>query len=136
MINHKHDLWLLPLNNEYVHKIEHDLVPSTGEYQPYKHIFFQLKDGSCIAFFDIHDNKIAEYDCPDWINHIAFNVDSLVDLNIAKEKLEENSVEVIGPTKHDDFITSIYFKDPNGLRVELTYQHASFQTLENNLEKI
>ena len=43
---------------------------------------------------------------------------------------------MIGPTKHDDFITSIYFKDPNGLRVELTYQHASLQTLENNINGI
>ena len=135
-LNETIDFYCNILNLPYVHKIESDHVPSTGEYQPYTHIFFQLKDGSCIAFFDINDNKIAEYDCPDWINHISFNVDSLVDLNIAKEKLEENSVEVIGPTKHDDFITSIYFKDPNGLRVELTYQHASLQTLENNLNEI
>ena len=43
---------------------------------------------------------------------------------------------MIGPTEHDDFITSIYFKDPNGLRVELTYQHASLQTLEHNFNEI
>ena len=55
--------------------------------------------------------------------------------SVIKELLE-NSIEVIGPTEHDDFITSIYFKDPNGLRVELTYQHASLQTLEHNFNEI
>ena len=50
--------------------------------------------------------------------------------------LLENSIEVIGPTKHGDFITSIYFFDPNGLRLELTYQHASLQELKKNESKL
>jgi hypothetical protein len=29
-------------------------------------------------------------------------------------------VKVVGPTNHDDFITSIYFFDPSGHRLELT----------------
>ena len=45
-------------------------------------------------------------------------------------RLMKNKIDVIGPTKHDDFITSIYFFDPNGLRLELTYQHASLQELK------
>ena len=134
-INETIDFYCNILNLPYIHKIENDYVSSTGEYQPYKHIFFQLKDGSCIAFFDLYDNKIKN-NSPDWINHIAFNVDSLVDLNIAKYKLIENLIEVLGPIKQDDFITSIYFKDPNGLRIELTYQNASLQTLENNLNEV
>ena len=117
------------LNLPYVHRIDEDYVPSTGEYDPYSHIFFQLKDGSHIAFFDTKDNEIAKYNCSDWINHISFNVESLEDLNKAKEKLIQNNIDVIGPTKHDNFITSIYFFDPNGLRLELTYQHASLQEL-------
>jgi len=124
------------LNLSYVHKIDEDYVPSTGKYDPYSHIFFQFKDGSHIAFFDTKDNQIANYDCADWINHISFNVESLEDLNKAKEKLTKNNIDVVGPTKHDDFITSIYFFDPNGLRLELTYQHASLQTLNNYQKKL
>ena len=135
-LNKTIDFYCNILNLPFIHKIKENYVPSTDKYEPYTHIFFQLKDGSCIAFFDTYDNKIAKYDCSDWINHISFNVDSLVDLDIAKKKLLENSIEVIGPTKHGDFITSIYFYDPNGLRLELTYQHASLQTLENNFNKI
>ena len=112
-------------------KISMKQFTSTGEYDPYSHVFFQLKDGSHIAFFDTYDNKIAKYDCADWINHISFNVDSLEDLKKAKEKLIKEEIDVTGPTKHDDFLTSIYFFDPNGLRLELTYQHTSLQTLNN-----
>ena len=43
------DILGLPL----VHTIEADRVPSTGEYAPYFHLFFQMTDGSCIAFFDL-----------------------------------------------------------------------------------
>ena len=124
------------LNLPYLHRIDEEYVPSTKKYEPYSHIFFQLKDGSHIAFFDTYDNKIAKYDCADWINHISFNVDSLEDLKKAKERLIKEEIDVTGPTKHDDFITSIYFFDPNGLRLELTYQHTSLQTLNNYQESL
>ena len=120
------------LNLPYVHRIEKDYVPSTGKYEPYAHIFFQLKDGSHIAFFDTYDKKTVKYYCADWINHIAFSVSSLEDLDIAKKRLNEHGIDVIGPTDHDGFITSIYFFDPNNLRIELTYQQASLQTLESH----
>jgi glyoxylase I family protein len=35
--------------------VYHDTVPSTGAYQPYFHIFFELGDGSFLAFFDLLD---------------------------------------------------------------------------------
>ena len=35
----------------HVHTIKKDYVPSTGEYAPYEHIFFQMPDKSNIAFF-------------------------------------------------------------------------------------
>jgi 4-hydroxyphenylpyruvate dioxygenase len=113
------------LHLPYVHRIDKSYVPSTKEYAPYTHIFFQLADGSFIAFFDTYDDKIANYDCDKWINHIAFSVGSLYELQQAKEKLQKLNIDVIGPTNHDGFITSIYFFDPNGLRLELTYQQAT-----------
>lgn len=51
------DILGLPL----YHIIQSDYVPSTGEYCPYTHFFFRLKDGSFIAFFDIGDD---ERPCP------------------------------------------------------------------------
>ena len=39
--------------------IKADHVPSTGEYCPYVHVFFEMRDGSYIAFFDLGDNIAA-----------------------------------------------------------------------------
>ena len=111
------DLLGLPL----VHVIKSDHVPSTGEYCPYVHIFFQMRDGSYIAFFDLGDDVTAlpSPNTPAWVNHIALRVDSVADLLAARARLEAAGVEVLGPTDHH-IIESIYFFDPNGIRVELT----------------
>lgn len=111
------DLLGLPLT----HVIRADTVPSTGENCPYVHLFFQLRDGSSIAFFDLGDNVAAEPspNTPSWVNHLALKVGSLDSLAAAKSRLEEAGVDVLGVTDHG-FVRSIYFKDPNGIRLELT----------------
>ena len=111
------DLLGLPL----VHVIKSDVVPSTGEYCPYVHIFFQMRDGSYIAFFDLGDDIAAlpSPNTPAWVNHIALRVDSMADLLAAKARLQAAGVEVLGVTDHH-IIGSIYFFDPNGIRLELT----------------
>jgi catechol 2,3-dioxygenase-like lactoylglutathione lyase family enzyme len=111
------DILGLPLT----HIIKADRVPSTGEYCPYTHIFFQMGDGSYIAFFDLGDDVAAQPspNTPSWVNHIALEVPTRDDLVAAKAKLEANGIKVIGVTDHD-ILNSIYFFDPNGLRVELT----------------
>ena len=111
------DLLGLPL----VHVIKSDHVPSTGEYCPYVHIFFQMADGAYIAFFDLGDNQAAQPspNTPAWVNHLALRVDSVDALLAAKARLEAAGVEVLGLTDHH-IIESIYFFDPNGIRVELT----------------
>ncbi|MEO6362600.1 MAG: VOC family protein [Caldimonas sp.] len=116
------DLLGLPL----VHVIRADTVPSTGEHCPYVHIFFRMADGSHIAFFDLGDDTAAapSPNTPAWVNHIALRVASLADLRAAKARLEAAGVEVLGITDHH-VIESIYFFDPNGLRLELTVPTAS-----------
>ncbi|WP_353236238.1 VOC family protein [Diaphorobacter ruginosibacter] len=116
------DLLGLPL----VHLIRAETVPSTGEHCPYVHLFFQMDDGSCIAFFDLGDNTRAEPspNTPAWVNHLALRVRSQADLLLAKKRLEDAGVQVLGVTDHH-FVESIYFFDPNGIRLELTVQTAS-----------
>ena len=111
------DLLGLPL----VHVIKSDVVPSTGEYCPYVHIFFQMTDGSYIAFFDLGDDvkALPSPNTPEWVNHIALRVDSVAALTAAKARLEAAGVQVLGITDHH-IINSIYFFDPNGIRLELT----------------
>jgi catechol 2,3-dioxygenase-like lactoylglutathione lyase family enzyme len=111
------DVLGLPL----VHVIRADNVPSTGEYCPYVHIFFRMRDGSYLAFFDLGDDRASEPspNTPAWVNHIALRVDSVAAVAEAKRRLEAAGVEVLGVTDHH-FIQSIYFFDPNGIRLELT----------------
>lgn len=108
-----------------VHTVYHDHVPSTGEYHPYFHIFFQMRDGGCLAFFDLLDDQSCTLDpeTPSWVNHLAMNVPTREDLIVAKERLEANGIEVLGIVDHKIF-DSIYFFDPNGIRLELTFQTA------------
>jgi catechol 2,3-dioxygenase-like lactoylglutathione lyase family enzyme len=111
------DMLGLPL----VHVIQEDHVPSTGEYNPYTHIFFEMRDGSYVAFFDLGDNTAPEPspNTPAWVNHLALEVASREELLEAKAKVEAAGIKVLGVTDHH-IINSIYFFDPNGLRVELT----------------
>jgi len=104
----------------HVHTIEKDHVPSTGAYAPYKHIFFQMPDKSCIAFFDLGDGKATTTDCDDWVVHFAFDVDLEEDVDMWHTLLTDKGIDVIGPTNHDNWIYSIYFFDPNNLRLEIT----------------
>ncbi|QWE06177.1 VOC family protein [Polynucleobacter sp. JS-JIR-5-A7] len=110
------------LGLKFSHAMGEDHVPSTGLYSPHIHIFFQMEDGSCIAFFECPKDpgSIKDKESPDWIQHFAFKVESLEVLLQAKKDLEKKGVEVLGPTNHDDFISSIYFFDPSGHRLELT----------------
>jgi glyoxylase I family protein len=103
------------------HVIRAETVPSTGEHCPYVHIFFELQDGSSMAFFDLGDSQAAlpSPNTPAWVNHVALKVDSLDALESAKARLQAAGVEVLGVTDHG-FVRSIYFFDPNGIRLELT----------------
>lgn len=122
------DLLGLPL----IHLIRADTVPSTGEHCPYVHLFFEMRDGSCIAFFDLGDNVSAEPspNTPSWVNHLALRVSSQAELLDAKKRLEEAGVEVLGVTDHH-FVESIYFFDPNGIRLELTVHTADAQYMRD-----
>ncbi|UCU98216.1 VOC family protein [Acidovorax radicis] len=120
------DILGLPL----YHIIQSDYVPSTGEYCPYTHFFFRLQDGSFIAFFDLGDDVKAEPspNTPLWVNHISFRVDTVQELENTKTRLQAFGVEVLGVTDHHIF-KSIYFFDPNGIRLELTAQLADAQAM-------
>ena len=100
--------------------IAEDHVPSTGEYDPYMHIFMDVGNGNVLAFFELPEQPEMDRDrnTPTWVQHIAMRVESLEKLLAAKESLKAAGIEVLGPTHHGIF-KSIYFRDPNGHRLEL-----------------
>ena len=108
------------LDMKLVLAIAEDQVPSTKDPDPYMHLFMDAGGGNILAFFEIPKSAPMGRDpnTPDWVQHIAFEVGSLDELNAARAKLEANGVEVLGITDHTIF-QSIYFRDPNGHRLEL-----------------
>jgi catechol 2,3-dioxygenase-like lactoylglutathione lyase family enzyme len=81
------------------------------------HTFFQLDDGSCLAFFEAPGMPFEFKDQHDFDLHIALEVEpDVLDRMFAKGKAEGR--EVRGVSDHG-FIRSIYFRDPNGYVIEL-----------------
>lgn len=116
------DFYTRVLGLKFTHAMGEDHVPSTGAYSPHVHIFFEMEDGSHLAFFEcpLDPGHMKDPQTPDWIQHFAFEVESVEVLEAAKAELEAKGLNVVGPTNHDDFIRSIYFFDPSGHRLELT----------------
>ena len=114
------------LNMDFILAISENEVPSTKEPDPYMHVFMDAGQGNILAFFEIPNSPPMGKDpnTPDWVQHIAFQVEDEAALLKAKEDLEKSNIDVIGPTNHE-IIKSIYFFDPNGHRLELTTKIAS-----------
>ena len=114
------------LQMDFVLAIAEDQVPSTGAPDPYMHVFLDAGQGNVLAFFELPNAPAMGRDTntPDWVQHIAFKVDSLATLDAAKARLEAAGIAVVGPTEHTIF-KSIYFFDPNGHRLELAVDTAT-----------
>ncbi len=114
------------LDMDLVLAIAEDRVPSTGEPDPYMHIFLDMGQGNVLAFFELPNSPTMGRDenTPRWTQHLAMKVDSLDTLTQAKARLEAGGVDVLGPTDHTIF-KSIYFFDPNGHRLELVADTAT-----------
>ena len=81
------------------------------------HTFYQLDDGSCMAFFEAPDMPFDFKVQHDYDLHIALEVSrESLDAMLAKGKA--HGIETRGVSDHG-FIDSIYFRDPNGYVIEL-----------------
>lgn len=90
----------------------------TGRPTDVLHSFYQLEDGSTLAFFEAPDLPFEFKPQHDFDLHIALEVDAAV-LQPMLDKGKAAGIETRGISDHD-FIHSIYFRDPNGYVVELT----------------
>jgi catechol 2,3-dioxygenase-like lactoylglutathione lyase family enzyme len=108
------------LHMDFVLAIAEDRVPSTQEPDPYMHVFLDAGQGNVLAFFELPTQADMDRDpnTPAWVQHLAFKVQTLKELEDFKARLESAGIEVLGITDHTIF-KSIYFFDPNGHRLEI-----------------
>ncbi|WP_417482971.1 VOC family protein [Maricaulis sp.] len=114
------------LNMDFVLAIAEDQVPSTKAPDPYMHIFMDAGMGNVLAFFELPNSPEMGRDerTPEWVQHIAFEVENMDALEAAKAHIEAEGLDVLGPVNHGIF-KSIYFFDPNGHRLELVANTAT-----------
>lgn len=97
-----------------------------GNDRPYMHLFFEMGNGSYLAFFDAPSTAAPEgFTMKDGIEdyHFAFEAGSMEELELFKNRLTEAKVPAFGPIDHG-FCHSLYFFDPNGLACEITVRDA------------
>ena len=82
------------------------------------HSFYEMDDGSCLAFFEDPARPFDFKAQHDFDLHIALEV-TPEDLHKMFAKGQAAGIETRGIADHG-FIDSIYFRDPNGYVIELT----------------
>jgi glyoxylase I family protein len=106
-----------------------DYLPGSDEFAPHIEVRYALDDGSTINFV------VFEGDPPDSarrlhpLRHFAFEVTDLDRLHRWREHLLAHGVEVLGEIDHG-VVMSIYFHDPNEIRLELCVSLIDFDAQE------
>lgn len=93
-------------------------MTKTGRETKVLHTFYQMEDGSFLAFFDDPDTPFEFKDQRDFDLHIALEM-TRDDMMALFERGKAAGMELRGVADHNVF-ESIYFRDPNGYVIELT----------------
>ena len=95
------------------------------------HIFFEMDDGSSIAFFAEPSEPFAFSRQRDFDLHLALEV-PMGKLHEMFERGKAAGIETRGISDHG-FIDSIYFRDPNGYSLSRTRARSLCLTLSHSL---
>lgn len=92
----------------------------------FRHVFYDVGDGTCIAFFDLHgvgeregwSSAISKGNgLPVWVNHIAFRA-TAEQQDAVRGRMTAAAVEPMMEVDHG-WCQSLYYLDPNGIMVEM-----------------
>lgn len=86
-------------------------------------ILFRMASGNFFSFYDVPDDpkpdiyeKVGPFE-----SHFAMKVSSQAEWQNWTDRLTSAGIPYAGPLDHD-FVRSVYFQDPNGIWLEITYQ--------------
>jgi glyoxylase I family protein len=90
------------------------------DYQGSSHFFFDIGNRNLLGFFDFPGHPHPPFEeTIGALQHMAISV-SAEQFAAAKKKLDDAGVEYLGPDRGAD--DSLYFRDPNGLGLELYHE--------------
>ena len=89
-------------------------VMENRDYPGSTHFFFDLGNGNGLAFFDLPGLDLADYaEVLGGLHHLAISI-TRENWEAAHARLREAGVDVL-----EESGTSLYFRDPDGARIEL-----------------
>jgi catechol 2,3-dioxygenase-like lactoylglutathione lyase family enzyme len=95
------------------------------------HLFYDMGNGNQLAFFwfkdapdavvgQAHPANVATVNAHGSMHHLAFSMDTEEEVMAFREHLKTKGVRVTPMIDHD-FCKSIYFVDPSGMQLEISY---------------
>src|SRR3546814_7398793 len=116
------DFDTLVMGMELVSTVLDDSVPCTGDDFAYFHVFFKMRDGSTIAFFEapgLPPRSEVTHPAYEVFDHIALQAKERCEVDRWAAWLQENGIPIVGPTDHNGLIYRISFHDPTKIRLEI-----------------
>jgi glyoxylase I family protein len=90
------------------------------DYRGSTHFFFDIGNGNLLAFFDFPGLGLERaVEAIGGVQHVALSV-APEELDAARRKLDDAGIDYLGPDRGVE--DSIYFRDPDGIQIELTSQ--------------
>jgi catechol 2,3-dioxygenase-like lactoylglutathione lyase family enzyme len=104
-----------------------------GKERTYMHCFFDIGDGSCLAFFQFADpedqKEFGPELAPSGFRHLAMKVDQATQDGIrdrlAAAGIEEPQTYIL----NHGYCYSLYVSDPSGLLIEFTVDHEDVDSI-------
>jgi glyoxylase I family protein len=119
------DFYSKVIGLKFAAAVNADVVDSIKKHDPHTHIFFEMADGSYIAFFELLDKSAPHVPVVnDWAQHLALEVKDQEVADAILARLHKHGVPVVGPESHGGLINSWYFNDPSGHRLEIVLRTA------------
>ena len=92
-------------------------------YECIRHYFFDMGNDSLLAFFEIPpgEKSQSDRDAIGGMQHVAFSV-TVEQFEAIQKRLGKHGVDFDGPIDIMPGMVSVYFMDPNGIRLEACCQ--------------
>ena len=94
-------------------------------YENLRHYFFDMGNDSLLAFFEMPkgEKQVGDRNAIAAMQHVSFSMlpDAFEALPL---RLKERDIDTIGPLEDLPGVFSVYFFDPNGIRLEASCQPA------------